>query len=773
MEEIFRNTEIQSPESIDTEKLVAVTQKYFVWILLIFILTNLTAYLYVRYTKPLYESQSELKLDIKRDASDFGIKQFVDEQNINLISGEIEQIKSKVFLNRLIDSLPLSVSYFSIGKVLREEVYRVSPISITYQNNNPAYFDIPIYFENVNDQEFELLFPGEDKPVKGLYNEPFRHNNLTLTLSKTRFFSSDDNNEYYFVMNHRNTLLNYLVTNLSVEPMNLTANTIKISFRDFNLFKAFEIVNKIDSTYISYSNEQKNLANKQKIEWLNNELIQVEEKMEGFEDYFETFTLQNRSNNLEQDLRKTVEMINRIDSQRFEVNTKINRVNTIISDLTADDLGLSIRPYTFLPDYLNRKLEELQRVIQQRKKLSLAYNENTFASKQMEQQSSQLREQVFSQLNELKRNWMMAMTDLGKQKDQLERKFAGLPDKNTQFSKNQRFYKLYEEFYLAMMQSKAEFEIAQAGSTSDFKILASATLPSSPISPKKYLVYGIGVVAGIVINFFFIGLVYVLTNRITGINQIERSTRTPVLGTIPFSSHSSKSLYVKDHPKSMVSESIRTLRTNLDFFTSGQSKKIITISSTISGEGKSFLAMNLSAVLAMSKKKVVLLDLDMRKSKNDSFFNTPDDSRGMSTILIQKHSWRDCVVPTEVENLDFIPAGPHPPNPSELLMNGDFSDLIAELKPEYDFIVMDTPPVGLVTDGMMAMKNSDISIFVVRANYSKYEFLRNLKRLSSIHKLTNLAIVLNAVPSNKKGYGYGYYEDVPTPGKNWKKLINR
>lgn len=762
-----------SPDSIDTEKLSAVVKKNLTWIIALFVLSNLGAYLVVRYTKPLYESVSELKLDIKRDARDLGIQEFVDDQNANVVAGEIEQIKSKIFLNRIIDSLPLGISYFSMGKVLREEIYRQAPIRVRVETMHARYFDRPINIDLLDGNDFRLRFEDEGTPVAGTFGTPLTHNGLVLHVEKSPFFVTNDPNDYYFVINHRNSLINYLSANLSVEPLSLTANTIKVSFRDFNLFKANDIVNKIDSIYIYYSNEQKNLANKQKIEWLNNELLQVEQKMEGFENYFENFTIQNRSNNLDQDLKRTIELINKIDSQRFELTNRINRLDGIIDDLTQTSSGLSLRSYTFLPDFLNRKLEELHLVIQQRERLALSYNENTFALQQRERELNQLREQVFTQLNELKKTWMLSLANLGKQKDTLEQKFASLPDKNTQFSKNQRFYKLYEEFYLAMMQSKAEFEIAQAGSTPDFKILSSATLPTQPISPKKYLIFGIGIVAGIVLNFFFIGLMYVLTNRITGINEIERSIAIPVLGTIPFSGQTIRKLYVQEHPKSMVSESVRTLRTNLDFFTSGQSRKSVAISSTISGEGKSFLAMNLSAVLAMSKKKVALLDLDMRKTKEEGIFQVPDNTKGMSTILIHQHRWRDCLIPTEIENLDFIPAGPHPPNPSELLINGEFSGLLEELKQEYDFVVMDTPPVGLVTDGMTAMKKADVAIFVVRANYSKHEFLRNLKRLAGIHKLTNLAIVLNAVSASKKGYGYGYYEDESLPAKGWKKLIKR
>jgi capsular exopolysaccharide synthesis family protein len=347
-----------------------------------------------------------------------------------------------------------------------------------------------------------------------------------------------------------------------------------------------------------------------------------------------------------------------------------------------------------------------------------------------------------------------------------------MPDKNTKFSKNQRFYKLYEEFYLSMMKSKAEFEIAQAGSTPDFKILSSATLPTIPISPKKTMILGIGLVAGIVLNFFFIGLVYLLNNQITSLQELEKYTKLPVLGVIPLThSIATSPFHVIENPKSVLSEAVRTLRTNLDFFLAAGNKKVIAISSTISGEGKSFLALNLGGVLALSRKKVALLDLDMRKAKNNLPFEIQDSSKGISTILIQKNTWEDCIVKTSLENFDYLPAGPQPPNPSELLLNGEFLNLLQDMKEHYDYLVLDTPPIGLVTDGIMAMKRSDLSIYVLRANYSDKDFVKNLHRTIAINKFTNVALVLNAIPASAKSYGYGYYEERASKRSWWKNLM--
>lgn len=763
---------IESAESIDWDKLSSVASKYKWWILVIFLVCNTASYLTIRYTKDVYQSESEMKLDIKRDATELGIKTIVEDQNLNVVAGEIEQIKSKLFFNRVIDSLNISVSYYSIGKVLNNELYKQSPFKVTTEHTPSALLDQPIFIEFLNKNDYYLKLGEDGTKVRGAFGQPLSFKGSNLTISLTNRYSEDDSNDYYFVINSRTNLIAYLSNNIEVEPLNFNAKTISVSFKDNNALKAHDIVNKIDSLYIQYSNEQKNLANKQKISWLNNELAQVEKKMQSFENYFEQFTLKNKSSDLGQDLRRIIITINRLDSQRLILSKKIVQLDEVMEEFSTNKPNHNFNARAFLPDVLNKRMEELAKMRHESEKLLLAYNENTFAHKQKQKELSSLRELVLNSFFQLKKEWQKSLAEIVLQKRKLEEEFATMPDKNTQFSKNLRFYKLYEEFYLSMMQNRAQFEIAQAGDTPDFKILSSATLPIKPISPKKLLVVGVGFVASLLLNFFFVGITYSLNNKVTGTKDIEHDVAAPILGVIPTSKKVSETIFhVRENPKSVVSESIRTLRTNLDFFISIGNKRVITISSTISGEGKSFLAANLSAVLAMSNKKVVLMDLDMRKQKSTSHIMAENPAKGISTILIQRNKLQECIQPTVVDNLDFIPAGPHPPNPSELLLNGEFNRMLEELKQVYDYVVIDTPPVGLVTDGIMAMKLSDLSIYVVRANYSKREFLSNITRIEKLHRISSLSVVLNAQPTSGKTYGYGYYEERPQK-KRWKDFFN-
>ncbi len=761
----------QSAEGIDFEKLAIVFNKNIVWVVAIILLSNLTSILFLRYTRDLFESESELKLDIKQNATDLGIKTVMEDQSINIVSGEIEQMKSKLFISRLIDSMDLKVSYYSLGKVLIDEMYKRSPFIVSHGIINKIHYNVPIHIETIDATQFQLRIKDWGKSATGSFGKPVNFDGTELVLTKTSLYRENDGNDYYFILNSPEQLINYVSKNLNVDPLNSTANTIRISFKDHNALKAHDIVNKTDSLYILYSNRQKNLANSQKIDWLNKELSQIENKIEEFENYFEAFTLQNKSNDLAFDLKITINAINKIDSQRYNLNKRILQLNILIDELQSNK-SITLPDSRSIPESIYKYLEDLQRVDFEQKNLSLAYNENTFAYRQKEQELTTLKDHLFSQLLSVKKEWLTQLAEISRRKEMLEKEFIQMPNKNTEYIKNQRYYKLYEDFYLSMMKSKAEFEIAQAGTTPDFKILSSATLPSKPISPKKNMFLAIGFVAGIVINIFFIGFLYLINNKIISLRELENGTKIPILGAIPISNHASETIFhVIDNPKSVVSEAIRTLRTNLEFFSTGETSKVISISSTISGEGKSFLAVNLGGVIALSRKKVVLVDLDMRKPKNDKYPTGSDSDKGMSTILIKKNTYEECVIHTSLENFDFIPSGPHPPNPSELLANGEFIDFLNELKKHYEFIIIDTPPVGLVTDGVMAMKRSDVSIYVFRANYSSMEFMHNLRRIVTLNKLKNVSAVLNAMPVKSNNYGYGYYEDRTPLKRRWKKIF--
>lgn len=750
-------------EKIDFQKLGSVFRKSIVWIVVILLITNTVAYLYIRYTKPVYESHSDLKLDVKSEANLLEFNTLKENQNLNNISGEIELIKSKLFFSKVIDAVDLNTTYYAEGKINDEERYKNSPFEVRGSLRNESFLDTPIKVEIINANQFQLKYSlGEEETVKTYrFGEKITNSYFDFRIFLTSNYDPlTGNASYYFIINSDRSLLDYLSTNLVVEPLNLNANTIRLSFSDYNRYKARDLVNAIDTLYLNYTQEEKNKANKQRIEFLDQQLSQTEVRLETYEDYIEDFTISNKSLNLKEDMGRTILMMEEIDSQKVALGKEIEYLSSLEKTLGSDQT-LLVRMPEYLPnaEIVNSAIEELNTLLNERAILLSSYNQNTYAVARKNQAIDQVENSIKENISRYKDLAVRELERLKNRADILQESFESLPSKSTEFTKVQRNFSLYEEFLLSLMQSKAEFEIARAGTVTDFKILSSATLPTTPIYPNVLIIYGMGAVSGIILSLLFLGIRYLLHNKISSLPELESLSKAPVLGVVPYYTEKMKfsKLVIDKNPKSAMSESLRSIRTNMDFMNSKKDKKIIAVTSTVSGEGKTFISVNMGAIIAMSKQKVVIVDLDMRKPKVHQAFSEENSSKGVSTILIDRHRVSECVRKTTIAGLDYIPSGPTPPNPSELLLNDELDILLDLLKVDYDVIILDTPPVGLVTDGILVMRKSDISMYVIRADYSKKGFLKSVNKLVTVNRFQNLALVLNSLNhSQSYGYGYGY-----------------
>ena len=712
--------------NIDYDKLGAVVRKSLPWILAILFVTNTIAYLYIRYTKPVYESHSDLKLDVKSEANLLEFSNLKENQNLNNLSGEIELIRSKLFFNKVIEAVDLNITYYAEGKINDEERYQNSPFEVRGGLKTDDYLDAPIKVEILNSKEYKLKYSenGQDVVKQYSFGEKVENTFFNFKLFLTRHYDPlVSNASYYFIINSQAALLTYLSNSLTVEPLNLNANTIRLSFTDHNKFKARDLVNAIDTLYLNYTQEEKNKANKQRIEFLDQQLAQTEVRLEAYEDYIEDFTISNKTLDLKDDMSKTILMMDQIDSQKVALKKEIAYLDNVATELEQDSATLvKIPDSTPNAAALNKAVEELNALTSERAILLSSYNSNTYAVAKKNQEIDLLKESIAENLTRYKASASNELERLNRRQDILEESFKGLPSKSTEFSKAERNFSLYEEFLLSLMQSKAEFEIAKAGTVTDFKILSSATLPSDPIFPNALIIYGIGAVSGIILSLFFIGIRYLLHNKISSLHELENLSKAPVLGVVPFYNNEKMNvskLVIDKNPKSAISESLRSIRTNMDFMQAKKAKKVLSVTSTVSGEGKTFISVNMGAIIALSRQKVVIVDMDMRKPKVHQAFSEENSSKGVSTILIERHTVQECVRQTVIPGLHYIPSGPTPPNPSELILNDELDDLLEELKKSFDVIILDTPPVGLVTDGILVMRKSDLPIYVIRPTFLK------------------------------------------------------
>ncbi len=755
-------------QDFDFAKLLSVLRKSLPYLVGIFLFCAVLSYLFVRYTKPLFESASELQLDIKSEASLLGFREMESEasgRNVSGMSEEIELIKSKLFLTKVIKALDLDVSYYTQGKILDDEKYRNAPFKVHYTIKDEGFFNKKIFIDLLNSQHYNLRYEagGREYMEQHRFGDKVNTPSMELTLTPTEHFNEGSirDNNYYFVINSDNALIQYFRENLKVQVLNLNAKTIKVSFTDHNAYKARTLVDVLSNLYLKYTEEEKNKANVKKIEFLNTQLDETEDKLENFESYFENFTIDNKTTNLSSDINKTIGFMFEVDSQRVEIRKKLATLNNIEKQAENDQLYLTSKNTgsadNQLPLFITETLTKLNTLNAERAMILESYNENTKAYQRKEKEVELLKMELSEAVASYRSELQQQLKRLESRRQELQASFVQLPSKGTEFNRIQRNYEQLLGFLLSLQERKIEFEIANAGTTTDFKILSSASLPASPISPNNLLIQGIGVVAGIFLCLMFVGVRYFLDNKINNVSEIERLSPAPLLGTLPVvrNKNTHARLLVSDNPRSAFSEAMRSIRTNMEFLAARQQNRIISVTSTISGEGKTFVTINLAAIIASSRKKVIVLDLDMRKPKVHLAFDGTNSDKGLSTLLIGKHQFSDCVRETTVPDLHYLPAGPTPPNPAELVMNKGFDDLLEYLKSQYDIIIMDTPPVGLVTDGILIMKKADLPLYVFKAEYSKKEFFKTLNRLNSINEFRNMAVILNGVQQGG-GYGYGY-----------------
>ncbi|MBC7919663.1 MAG: polysaccharide biosynthesis tyrosine autokinase [Ferruginibacter sp.] len=769
---------------IDLGKLWIVFKRNLFWLFLLPVASLIAAFLFLRYTRPLFKSASSLRLDVKNQSSILGLQALVPEEGTDL-SGEIELIKSKLVYDEVIKMMNLPVSYFAEGNILDEERYLNSPFRVDHQMKNPVYYDTHFDVRILDRERFQLGYVWGDRVVSETHSFGQTIENADFRFVLYRQGAYDVNlakGNFYFVVNHLNTLNEYVAKNLQVTVINPNARLIGISFADHNPYKARDMVNAIDSVYLTTTLNNKNKANKQKIGYLEAQLRQAEDSLDRYEKEMQNFVVANRSADLQSDIGRDFVRIEEVLEKKVLLNTKLAYLRDLEPLLNSERNLADFIPFLAkeLEPQLVQAISDLNRIQLERTLLRSSLKENTLSASARESALRVARKNAAAVMRQERALLSGQLWEANRRISQLEGSLVNKPIKNAEYTKIKRTHGLYEGYYLDMMSKKAEIGIAGAGMVPEFVVLSPASLPKTPVWPNKLLVYGIGGLIGIFISFVSVVGMYFLNNTITSQRELEKIAFAPVLGIVPILKQKKESvsrMVIDKNPKSAISEALRLIRTNLDFmFPSQKKKRIIAVTSTVSGEGKTFIVVNLGGIIALSDTKVVLLDLDMRRPKIHVAFDA-ENRTGISTLLIGKHQVDECIQKTAIPTLDFIAAGPAPPNPSELILRPEFDRLLAELGRRYDYILIDTPPVGLVTDGILVMSKSDLPLYVVRADYSKRSVVSNINKLLRNERFRNLTVILNALRSEKDvykydygGYNQGYYDEAQPKPSGLKKL---
>lgn len=760
-------------DEFDLKLFIKVARKNVAWIVLFFIISFLMAFLYLRYTYPIYEAKSIIQIGLADKSSRvlFGdIKPIKSD-----LPSKIELLRSPIFLSRVLNNLPLDISYYQIGNVLNYEMYRTSPFEIEYRNPVNEIYNIPIYVSFTDENNVSISINLNNKEtVYRLKTDRWERlpiiDSLKISTKNYEKIRSDmlglNENPYYVILNNKNNLVRAYSSNIDITAENEAAGTIKVLFYERNPAKASDICNTIAEEFKIYDIEKQAESSNNTIKFIDSQLKSIYDKLYDSEVNLQNFKTKNKLDD-ETPLPDFGSRINDLESSYNQLELEEAALETIQDAVSADkDIDVyklvSLLAGTKSVGMLNTMLVELRTFMSKREQSLYSKTENSSEVAQLDYQISIQRKLLIEALLAIKKS-------LNDQKAEVQKRIINYEDEvrrsalnfdKIEFIRLSKLNEISQSYYNRLVTIKSELTISNAGITSENTVLEASTTPAAPYFPSRRIVALSAFIGWIIISLVLIVIRYLFHNEITSLNEIMKYLEIPVLGIVPNYKDviPISQLLVDKKPKSIIAESLRSIRSNLEFLSSKDGPKVLAITSTISGEGKTFVALNLAGIIAFSEKKVIIIDLDMRKPKIHVGFGVPND-KGMSTILINRNSIDDCVFKSSLNNLDFITAGPVPPNPSELIISSRMLEVLEELKTRYDVIVIDNPPVGIVTDGIRVIKLADYPVYVFRENFSKRNFVQNVKKLIRDNNIKNMSVILNSVDIKKSGYGYsGVYD---------------
>jgi tyrosine-protein kinase Etk/Wzc len=760
-------------EEFDFKLLVTIARKNLLWFAFFLLTAILVALLILRYTAPVFESTSIIQLSEQDNAksvlSESKLKNFTDQGN--KMASSIELMRSKVIIERVLRKLPLQVSYYSKGEILTSELYKQSPFVAEVRVKDSLIIGRQIVVDFLSEKNYSISYnspSGKKLITKGplesgvWYNNDDFELNLSIYDYETIKALQQDlsKDAFYFKINSINELAGEISKSLLITPLNTEAQTIQIKLKDKTQQKASDIVNGIAIEFNKYDLEKNSEVADKILDFIDNTIASIDIELSNSENSLEKFKKENKI--VDPDLAATgiMRQMEEIQTEIYAYNHELNLFSKIrkevaeSADISKFLLSLSGRSDN---NIISAYLGQLQDLLEKRDQIRLQATENSELYKaiqvQLENQLRLINKTITNEELNFKAKRESKLRDL----EQIEKKLGIIPQQQAEYGRLTRLFTINEKFYSLLLEKKAEFSITRAGYVPQHIILQSDPGNAPPVSPKKALVISACLIIGFLAGFILIITRYLVYNEINSLEEVGQYTEAAMLGIVPKYKREIpiSQLLVDKNPKSVISEAFRSIRTNLQFISNSEGAKTIALTSTISGEGKTFNAINLAGVIAFSGLKVVILDLDMRKPKIHLGFNV-ENNHGISTLLIGKDKPENCITKSSLANLDFITAGPIPPNPAELIINPRMETLLEYLKGMYDIIIIDLPPVGIVSDGIPIMQIVDYPLYILRANYSRKMFVAQINKLITENKVKNISVILNGVEMSKLKYGYGY-----------------
>ena len=550
---------------------------------------------------------------------------------------------------------------------------------------------------------------------------------------------------------------------LTIEPTSKTSTIAAVSLKNTNVQRAIDFINDLIAVYNIDTNTEKNEVAQKSADFIEERIGIINNELGTTENELAAFKQRAGLTDLSSDAQLALQESSKYEQQYAENATQINLVTYLRDYINTPDNNDEVTPANVgLSDVnLASAIEKYNNLVVERKRLLRTSSESNPAIINLNTGIEAMRHNVKTTVNSVLKGLQITRNNIDRQSRKYESRISNAPKQEQEFMTISRQQEIKATLYIMLLQKREENAITLAATANNGRIIEEP-IPGGIVSPKGKLIYIIALVIGIGIPISIIYLLNLLRFRIEGHTDVEKLTTVPIIGDIPLTDagkNGTPTIAVRENDNNIMAETFRSLRTNLLFIMGDPDKKVILVTSTISGEGKTFMASNLAVSLALLGKKVILVGLDIRKPGLNKIFHLSHKEKGITQYLAapQSTDLHALIQPSGItSNLDLLLGGPIPPNPTELLARQSLEDTISTLRKEYDYIVLDTAPIGMVTDTLILSRVADASIYVCRADYTHKTDYQLINELQEHHRLPNLCTVVNGIDMKKKKYGYYY-----------------
>jgi capsular exopolysaccharide synthesis family protein len=762
------NTQIQNDE-IDLKNIFKTILRYKYIIALFAIIFSICS-AFLAYTTPnTYSSFSTIELqEEKKFNSEDALREAFSGGSVN-VENQIEILKSKSLADKALKNMSLDVRYFTVKNFRVHEYYKNSPFIVENKVLDDTIYGTNFTLTPIDKDSFRL----EIKPIskfskRGIlaltgiqpledyeqitYNKVHKYDEdivsqwFTINIKK---MSTLDNDEYNFTFVRPSIASDIYYSSIEVTQVTELASIIKVTIQDSVSLRAKDLLNNLFKAYLEQELDRKTEVANLSLDFIDNQLEEINKKLKVSESDLESYKESNNVITLSDKAKTVSTQLVDYETKMQEIGVEENILSNLLQYITNNQnlSGLTVGSVTFADPALATLVKELHELASKKDTLLLDYTEMHPDVQKLNQTIASSRRQIIASLQNNLKQLQQRKNSINELINGYKRSLETLPKQERELTRLSRHFSVNEKVYSYLLEKRSETAILKSSTISNARVLDEALNFNQPIKPKRILIVLVGLILGTIVGLAYAFVKEFFNNTIKNTEEIEKLSSIPIYGVIPLNNSKKTS--------NIFLEAFKSIRTNLQFLPKNESSRIISITSSVSGEGKTTITSKLAEVISQTGKKVIILDLDLRKASVHKEFDLPNNI-GMSNLLTTQNSFEEVVKKTSNEFIDVITTGPLPPNPSELILTDNMTNILDRLKKFYDYIIIDTPPVGLVTDALILMNYSDITFTVVRANYTRKEFIKNLDRLSKEHSHNHVGMILNGVEiGDKYGYGYG------------------